>query len=354
MTDLDLWTGVSDLTPANTIRYVRDLPDSLPNSLNQLLPDRTIQGIETETTRVTRRRLTAKYRAWNSEVAVGERPIAVARDRVQLPPLGQLLILQEWERIMIELARNGGNFQPLLGQIVDQVYDDLGHNTEATRNRIEVARGDFLLDGKFTLTENGVTMEYDAVLPATHVVAPLVDWDDPDATPLSDEIAWNRLVRKDSQGAVPSIAITDIETIDFMRDNAEYRSAFWPTLPAVNAPRLALGQLNDIRAREGLPPVRDYDHELEVDGIDTRVLPKGQFIFVTPTVGETQYGWTTEVLSLLASNSIDLSTQDAPGLVGLAWKKPNPVTGYSQVAATSMPVAGDINGLYSTSVRTAA
>lgn len=351
--DLELW-DVAELSPAETTVFARELPDNLPNSLSQFLPDRTIAGIETETTRVTRRRLTAKYRAWNSEVTLGERPIAVASDKVSLPPLGQLLILTEWERLLIELSRNGGNFAPLLTRLIDQMYDDIAHNVDATRNRVEIARGDFLVDGKFTLAaENGLTMEYDAGLPASHTVAPTVDWDASLATPYSDEVIWNRLVRKDAQGAVPTFAVTDQTTIDFLLDNQEYRSAFWPTLVPAQAPSLDIGQLNQVRARKGLPPVYAYDHQLEVDGVDTYVLPQGQFIFGTSSIGETQWGWTVEMLSLLGSNAIDLAQSDAPGITAIAWKKPNPVTGYSQVAATSMPVAGDINGLYSTTVRTA-
>jgi hypothetical protein len=356
--DLALW-DVAELSPAETTVFARELPDDTENILSRFLPDRTIAGIETESTTVTRRRLTTKYRTWNAEVPVGERPTTVTSERLQLPPLGQLLILTEWERLLIELARNGGNVAPLLTRIIEQSYDDIANNVAATRNRVEMARGDFFMDGKFTLLENGVVQEYDAGLPAENTTAPAIDWDATNATPMSDEVTWNRKVRKKSLSGAPTWALTDSTTVDFMRNNAEYRSAFWPTLPEANAPRLSLDQLNSVRASEGLPPITTYEHQLEVRNELTGawenkwVIEPGRFIFGTAGVGETQWGWTVEMLSMMGSNAIDLAQQDAPGITALAWKKPNPVTGYTQVAATVMPVAGDIGGLYSTTVRDA-
>jgi hypothetical protein len=354
---IDVW-DLADATPADLTAYARDLPDALPNNLEQFLPNRTIAGIETDIVTKTRRRLVAKYRSWNTETQIGERPIAVTKDRIALPPLGQMLVLTEWESILIRLAEAGGTITPGLQEdIVAQVYDDVSHNVDAVRNRVEAARADFLIDGKFTLSnERGLTMEYDAGLAPAHTTAPSILWSSTStATPLSDEITWNRLVRKDSITGPPTWAVTDSDTIDFMRNSQEYRSAYWPTLPAVNAPRLDLGQLNEIRGREGLPPLYSYDHQLDFgtqQAPDQRYLiPRGQFIFGTDGVGETQWGWTAEMLSLMQSRSIDVARQEAPGLTVLAWKKPNPFTGYTQVAATAMPVGGDIGGLYSTLVR---
>ncbi len=352
MATVDLWT-LAGASPADLTRFARDLPDSLPNSLEQFLPNRTIQGIKTQTVKTTRRRLVAKYRTWNTETPIGERPIAVTVDEVMLPPLGQMLMLTEWESILVELAKTGGTVSPALAEdIVDQVYDDITHNREATLNRVEVARADFLIDGKFTLTaENGLTMEYDAGLAASHTTPPGTVWSSGAATPLSDEITMNRLVTRESQSGPVTWALTDSDTIDFLRNNAEYRMAYWPSLPAGQAPRLGLDQMNDIRRRENLPQLYAYDHQLEIDGVSTKLIPPGRFIFGTNGVGETQFGYTAEMLSLLSSNAIDLGRNEAPGLTAVAWKRPNPFTGYTQVTATSMPVGGDIGGLYSTVVR---
>jgi hypothetical protein len=300
--------------------------------------------------KISRRSHTAKYRTWNAEVPIGKRQAAVERTQGQLLPLGQLLIVTEWESILQFMAQGGT--MPT-DRLVRLVYDDVRENVNSVRNRVELARGDFLTDGKFTLTdENGLKgIEYDAGLPSTHYYSVATSWADPAATALTDEINAGQLVNDDTRGKTLAWARGGKAVRNYLARNIEYRRAAYPGVADNALPgTLNLSQVDQVRIANELPALVPYDHKLDVDGVDTRVLPPDRLIMGTADVGETQWGLTAEALSLATSNSIDFFAKNGPGITALAWKKPNPFTGYSQVASTPMPVAGDINGLVSLKV----
>lgn len=355
---MELWELISAsgirTRPEDLTVFARELPDNLGNSLASVLPDREIQSIQTESMKITRRSFTASYRTWNAEVPIGERAVSVERSQVQLLPLGQLLIMTEWEQIMQFMAQ-GGTLPT--DRIVQTIYNDVAENVIAVRNRVELARGDFLDDGKFTLTsENGLKgIEYDAGLPTTHRYTVGTLWSDTaNSTPLSDELVATQLITDDTYGKTASWARAPKAIITLLRLSKEYRRAMYPAVADAALPgSLSLDQVNQVRSLNELPQLVAYDHKLTVggtNGVDTRVLPADRFILGTADVGETQWGLTAEALSLATSNSIDFFAKNGPGITALAWKKPNPYTGLTQVASTPMPVAGDINGLVSLKV----
>jgi len=158
---MQLWDIVS---PADLTVFARTLPDEFPDSLDRFLPDRLIAGIKSRIAKKTRTNVVAQYRAYNAETPIGNRPISVAVTEVLLPPVGHKLMLTEWERLSLDAAHNGGT---ALDEMVATVYDDVENSVRAVRNRAELARGDFLTDGKFTLAaENGLTIEADFGLAA--------------------------------------------------------------------------------------------------------------------------------------------------------------------------------------------
>jgi hypothetical protein len=351
---MELWELISAsgirTRPEDLTVFARELPDELGNSLNSVLPDREIQSIQTETMKITRRSFTAKYRTWNTEVPIGQRAVSVERQQVQLLPLGQMLTITEWESILQFMAQ-GGTLPT--DRIVQAVYSDVAENVNAVRNRVELARGDFLNDGKFTLVdEYGLKgIEYDAGLPATHRYTVATLWSDPTATALTDEVNANNLITDDTKGKTAAWARASRVLRPFLARNIEYRRATYPGIADNALPgALNLDQVNQVRIANHLTPLVDYDHKLSVDGADVPVLPADRIIIGTTDVGETQWGLTAEALSLATSNNIDFFAKNGPGITALAWKKPNPYTGYTQVASTPMPVAGDINGLVSLKV----
>ncbi len=340
---MQLWDIVS---PADLTVFARQVPDEIPDSLNRFLPDRVIAGIKSRSAKKTRRNVTAQYRAYNAETPIGIRPVTVALTEITLPPVGQKLPLTEWERLNLEAAKSGGS---ALDEMVATVYDDVENSVLAVRNRAELARADYVVDGKFTLAaENGLTIEADFGLDVTHKPTAAILWGAALAVPLSDEQTWVQVLKSDS-GKPPIAAIASSTVIGALLRNAEYRAAYWGG-NAGEKPNLNRAQLNQVRSDNGLPPLVEYDHQLEVDGVATRLIPTTKFILVTDSVGESQWGLTAEGLDFATSNAVDFTLPDAPGLVSSAWKTPDPVTGWTKTNATFMPVAADIAGLLSATV----
>jgi len=122
---MQLWDIVS---PANLTVFARTVPDEFPDSLNRFLPDRIINGIKSRVARKTRTNVVAQYRAYNAETPIGSRPLSIAVTEVLLPPVGQKLMLTEWERLSLEAARNGGT---ALDDMVATVYDDVENSVRA-------------------------------------------------------------------------------------------------------------------------------------------------------------------------------------------------------------------------------
>lgn len=340
---MQLWDIVS---PADLTVFARTVPDELPDSLNRFLPDRVIAGIKSRSAKKTRRNVTAQYRAYNAATPIGIRPVTVSLTEILLPPVGQKLALTEWERLNLELAQSGGT---ALDAMVATVYDDVENSVHAVRNRAELARADYLVDGKFTLAaENGLTIEADFGLAGTHVVTAAILWGAANAVPLSDEQTWVQVIKTDS-GKPPVAAICSSTVIGQLVRNAEYRAAFWGGNAGAQ-PNLNRAQLAQVRSDNQLPPLVEYDHQLEVDGVNTRLIPTNRFILVTDNVGESQWGLTAEGLDFATTAAVDFLLTDAPGLVSSAWKTPDPVTGWTKTNATFMPVASDIAGLLSATV----
>lgn len=334
---MQIWDAIS---PADVTAFARSVPEDITNSLARVLPNRQLTGIKSRSAKRTRTNVAAMYRAYNAETPIGQRPQALTVTEVTLPPVGQKLPLTEAETLELEALRNGGG----LDALVESVYDDTETNVRAIRNRIELARGQFLATGAFTLTaENGLTIEADYVLPGDHQVTPGVLWGAANPTPMTDERVWVQKVIDDS-GEVPEFAVTSSRVRNAMLAAPDYRAAAYPGA-GTSAPSLSIDGLNMVRAAYGLPPLFVYDGRVNVGGVNTRVIADDLFILATASVGETQFGITADAIRLAGSNAVDFTTTDAPGIFAAAYTSVDPVTYWSKATATAMPVAGDINGL---------
>lgn len=333
---MQVWDIVS---PADLTAFARviatETPDPFGNTLTAILPEREVQSLRARQPRFSRTNVTAKFRSWNSESPIGERPATLSITEVQFPPISQKLPLLEADQLQLEQLRaSGAQGAGSLDAMVEQVYDDVETNVRAIRNRMELARGDVIVDGKFTLSdENGLTLEADFGMPVGNRPTAATLWNAGGATPLTDEQGWI-LYLQNLTGRPVVRALTSLSVINLLRANSEYRSAYYPNASA--APNLSRAQLDEVRANFGLPPIQAYDHQLSVGGSATRVIPANRFSLFTDAAGETQWGITAEALGLARSGAI--LTRDAPGLVAAAYTSVDPVTQWTKVAGAGIPV----------------
>jgi hypothetical protein len=320
------------IEPAVLTGFVREVPSPYALTLNTFLPDRNIGDIEAAIDQVTRTNRAAKFRSWDTETPIGQRD-TFQRSRVKLPPLGIKLPIGEYERLLLERIRTGGDNRD-------------AYAVTATRNvlnRMELARGDVLMDGKFTLAgENGLTIEADFGVDSLNLVAPGTLWSNTaSATPLTNLKAWiDHYV--DVNGEKPGYMLTSNTVISNLLLNAEIRTLFNRGTTLTGGPDLLTpAMLNQVLVAYGYPPIVEYNTKIEVDGANTRVINDDRVVFLPSDpnqLGFTAWGITAESLELASGQNPSLAFSQLPGLVGVVMKEGDPLRVWTKVGAVGMPI----------------
>ncbi|MGW2739116.1 major capsid protein [Streptomyces sp. NPDC001288] len=324
-------TNDTDLTV-----YARQLDTPANYALtNLIMPNRRIQGVKFRTTSAKRRVNAAKFRAYDAPTAMAKRQAERVVNEGMLPALGQTLAVSEMDQILLDVGR-GADTQ----EYIDLLYSDADRHVESIQTAQELAAGQLLANGTVNLP--GLGLDVDWNVPDANMPTASVLWDQPSATPLSDERAWiDYLI--DSGAPAPREVVTSRRARSMLASNAEYQMAFYGQ-NAGNNPGTTLSPLevDAVRARFGLPPIRIYDVQVWNDDVYQRVIPDTKWIMV-PDVpasewGETQYGVTRESAKFTSGTNPALTREEAPGIVVVSHVDDNPVQIYTRGAAIGMPV----------------
>lgn len=327
--------------------FVREVP--LPSNLMlaQFLPDRNIGNVEAAIDQVTRTNRAAQFRSWDTEVPIGQRD-SFQRSKIKLPPLGEKLPVAEQETLMLERVRTGGDNR---NGYIEAIYNDAATLAGNVRRRMEVARGDVLVDGKFTLAgENNLTLEADFGVPSGNKVTAATPWSDHnDATPLLNFKAWIDAY-VDLNGERPGKIVTSNTVINNLLLIAEIRDLFNRGTTLTGGPNLLTPvQLNQVLQAYGIPPLIEYNTKINVDGSNVRVIPDDRVIMLPENpndLGYTAWGVTAESLVLATGENPGLTFEELPGLVGVVLKQGDPVQTWTKVAAVGMPLITDPKRLF--------
>lgn len=337
------------IPPAVLTGFVREVPGPATWDLNMVLPDRQIGDIEAAIDVVTRTNRAATFRAYDAETPIGVRD-AFQRSTVQLPPLGQKTVMTERDRLLLQKLQTGG-FND--ARLVEQLYDEAATNTRAVLARMEVARGDVLADGKFTLVdENGLSLEANFGVDPSHFPTASTLWSDhTNADPLNDLINWvNQYI--DDVGEPPGYLRVSRQVLTDMLRSQSIRqlvSSLAGTPSIVS--RAMLQQELDVN---GLPTIVEYNTRIQVGNSVVYPVPT-TVAMLTPAnpedLGYTAWGVTAEALELASGQNPQLTIQDAPGIVGVIERTDDPVRIWTKVAAIGMPIITDPRRLFVATVR---
>lgn len=347
---MELWDII---TPSALTRFSREVPIPQTYNLGAAIPDRSVNSFRARIRDVTRTIEAAKFRSYNAENFIARRPVVLSITDLTLPPFGQKLPLTEQEILEQAIVGSDPN-----GDVVAQIYDDAETNVRATRARAELAKGDLLADGAFTLTdENGLTLEADFGLDPSHTPAlsGTALWSATGtATPLTDELGWMQQMIDDG-GGTPVVAYTARQNLTALMQNAEYRAAYWGG-NAGQQINLDPTQVQAVRDRYGLPPIVINDTKVQVrDGSGTttqRVIPDDVFILVGDGAAEFQWGLTAQALEVAAGGAdVAFTRRDAPGIFTAAYKEIEPAARWTSTYACGMPLLLDKNRLLTATVR---
>lgn len=334
--DLDLLLRELDAAEINA--FVRALNTPADYLLTQqIVPERNINNIKFRTNSSKRRVNAAKFRVYDAPTALATRYAERVVNEGLLPPLGQTLPISEMETILFNISHGQD-----AADFIEKLYDDVERHFESIKTAQEIAAGKMLATGIVPLPGNGLDVNWN--VPSANKPTAAILWDDPTATPLTNELAWLAYLK--STGAPrPARVITSSRARSHLASNQEYRASYYNTPIGGTTPTamLAPDQVESVRARYNLPPITEYDVQVYDDeGNFVRVLPDDLWIMVpgidARSWAETQYGLTAEAIQLSSGTNPALTAQQAPGIVVVTKVEDNPVQIYTRGAAVGMPV----------------
>ncbi|MFI1830732.1 major capsid protein [Streptomyces sp. NPDC020412] len=330
---------LKDVAVVDLTAFARAIPSPKDFLLTQtIFPTLELRQVKWRTKDSGRYVNVAKYRSFDASVPFATREAWQTSREGALPPLGQKLIVGEQEQILLEASHGADQ-----DRLIELLYDDVERHMEAIRSRLELAAGDVLTDGKFTLDqENGLTLEVDWNVPAENMPVAPRPWSDPESDPIADELRW--IQHLDDVGVPePEMVVTSRKAFSHLAGNAAYRAAYYGSVHPSTTPTATLtpGQINTVRGTYGLPPVHFYKAQVRVDGAQRKVLPEDRWILVPPERekwAQTMFGVTAEGLVLSRGSNPEIVKEDAPGIIITRGVQDDPVQIWTKGAAVGMPV----------------
>jgi len=330
------------VVPQLLIDYVRayDIEVLRPEAqltLDRFLPNRFIEDLDFRIRKGTLNDVdVAEYRAWDTPATMTGRP-GIQYLRGSLGPVSRQIPLGEEEYLRTQTLLRGTN-----DPVIQAIYDDSERMIRAVQARIELARGDTIDDGKFTLNENGMVMEANFNRVGAMSVTAANLWTDTVlGKPLTDLLAWvDAYVIQN--GIEPNLLLMSRTRVANLALNAEIRG--YAAAGGITPARVNAATIADIFASEGLPQVELYDTQVRVNGTRTRVLKQNK-VYMMPNTdqafGHTFYGVTPEALLLAERNMIDRAAM--PGVVAVITRTEHPVQTFTLGSALAMPVMPNAN-----------
>lgn len=322
-------------TPAYLTGYARQALYQLEVNqfkLAQYLPSQTINDLDYRFTRGGEGLIeAATYRSYDAEAPLSARP-GVTRTTGELPPLSRKIRLGEYDRLK---ARN------LDSEIQGAIMGDVERLTREIAARIELARGDAIVNGSVTINENGVAGGVDFGRAAGNRVTAATYWTDlANAKPVTDLMAW-RDTFADTNGSEPGRILTARKNMALLMRNTEIRNLIYPQGSSATLVRET--DVSTVMQSFGLPGIEFYDAKVRVAGTDVRVIPDNLMIFLPGGADASQLGrvlWGTTVEA--SEPSFGLAGNEA-GIVAGSMSTFDPVGVWTKAAAIALPVVVNPN-----------
>lgn len=310
---------------------VRELPEPPTTQFAQFLPDNTVPSIEFEIEQITDTNRAARFRSYDAPVEIGPGP-SLVRTAGEIPALGEGYLVGEYKRLLEEQLRGADISNALLAAALNKA----ARGFRSIKNRMEIARGQVLSTGKFTLEGEGrLHLEADFGVPVANFVSPATPWDE--TSDISGELTeWAALAE-----IAPDVMLVGDLALPKLLKSAELRNQYGNAYGAPNG--LTTEQVNTVFAGRGLPAIVPVRHtRIEVPDPQTgqytaqATFPRDAIaLFPQGFLGETKWGTTFEALEMAAAGLIEAT--EAPGLVATVMREGNPGKVFTVTNAVGIP-----------------
>jgi hypothetical protein len=323
-------------TPRTLSEYTREAALDLAVNrftLNRFLPNKNIDDLTYRFTRGGDSLIeAATYRSYDAESSIAGRP-GVTRVSGELPPISRKIVLGEYDRLRTRANPDAS--------LRTAILSDAERVTRQILARLEVARGDALVNGEVTINEDGVVATVDFGRDSSMEVTASTLWSTTaTADPITDLTTWVQAYI-DRNGEAPAVLLTSTRVRGFLLRNVAIREMAQTggTAPTQVSPEVLNGILNAY----DLPRLETYDARYSVNGTATRVIDD-HFALLLPApvdpnapdgtdLGATFYGTTAESLD----GRFGLAGAEA-GLVAGVYSKEDPISLWTKAAAIALPV----------------
>lgn len=307
---MKLWTDL--INPADLTGYAREIAESYDASaLSALLPATTVDDVVFSWDVDTLDSLVAEYRAFDAETSIGD-SVSLERKTAELAPLGRKVRFGEYERLRRRSA-GANSFQVAADKKAEAL-------AKGVIDRINLLRGEALVNGGYTIAENGFKQTVDFGRHDDLTVTAGTLWD-AGGDPLADLTAWVEVFAEHG-GVAPTHMIASTKTALALRECITPGGAVKTT---------SLADLNEELAANELPRLEVMN--ARVNG--QRVIPVDKLVMgVAGLTGGTVFGTTVEA----DDPRYALSGGDLPGIVVGAYSQDDPATVWIRSAAIGLPI----------------
>lgn len=298
--------------------------------LSQWLPNVTVEDIDY---RVTAGQLglarAAVFRTYNAESPIGNRE-GLKRLIGELPPISEKILLDEYTRLRLRRLQNAD-------VMVQSIYNDALIVARSIAARMEMARGEVLVNGSLTFAENGVVASVNFGRDSGFSVTPANLWSASNATPVSDLLSW--LQTYIQTGAQVGSMVTSRRVLAVLMRSTDFRQTY-STLagePSV----VSQAAINAVLEAFGLPPITLYDAQVSVAGTPTRIIPDNKVLLLPApgSVDDTSLGQTVWGIPAEAMDpGFGLAEGQQGGIVGGAYSDNDPPSLWTKASAIGMPI----------------
>jgi hypothetical protein len=305
------------VTPEDATTFTRLVPTPANLVLNQLLPDRYIDGQEVDFNVVTKRGRTARFRALDAPAHRSARDTLVT-NRVPLLPVSDSKPVRGEQEIARLYGLSYGNSP--VAPAAQAIYDDLSTSTQDILRKAELTRGAVLSSGTLPINEGGLVGTLDYGVPSGNKLTAPTLWSSTGSADIVTFLNTARAAYIALNGFAPGGMTTSTPVLTLMQQNTKLQSMvvqqFGPNLGGYAGllPQSAISAILGAYNMPGLSLI--YDTMVDVDGNNTLVIPNNVVILTPPAgyeLGYTAWGPTVTAQKLAVNGDI---SAPAPGITG--------------------------------------